>query len=93
MMLAGLVGIAIGFAENWLPERWRGWLPSPVAVGLALVLPASISIVMCFGAVLAAVAAHLVPAQARRFTVTVAAGLVAGESIAGVAAALLSMTG
>ena len=93
MMLAGLVGIAIGLAENWLPERWRNWLPSPVAVGLAFVIPASISIVMCLGAVLAAVAARLAPALARRFTVTVAAGLVAGESIAGVAAALLSMAG
>jgi uncharacterized oligopeptide transporter (OPT) family protein len=93
MIVAGLCGVAIGVAELRLPERWRARLPSPVAVGLAFVIPASISIVMCAGALLAALAARLAPDYARRFTVTVAAGLVAGESIAGVAAALLAMAG
>ncbi|MCB1905782.1 MAG: OPT/YSL family transporter [Rhodocyclaceae bacterium] len=93
MLLAGAIGITIGLAEASAPEAWRRWLPSPVAVGLAFVIPASISIVMFVGAALAALAARLAPDPARRFTVTVAAGLVAGESIAGVVAALMSMAG
>ena len=93
MLLAGAIGITIGLAEASAPEAWRRWLPSPVAVGLAFVIPASISIVMFVGAALAALAARLAPDPARRFTVTVAAGLVAGESIAGVVAALMSMVG
>ena len=93
MWLTAAIGIGIGVAEVRAPAAWRRWLPSPVAVGLAFVIPASISIVMFLGAALAALAARVVPGTARRFTITVAAGLVAGESIAGVVAALLSMAG
>ncbi len=93
MAIAAGLGVAIGLAETLLPERLRRWLPSPVAVGLAFVIPASISIVMSVGAALAWIAGRVFPLAAERFTVTLAAGLVAGESIAGVIAALLSMAG
>lgn len=91
MLVAGIIGAVMGIAEARLGERRRALLPSPVAVGLAFVIPASISIMMCLGALLAALAARLAPDLARRFTVTTAAGLVAGESIAGVGAAFLAM--
>ena len=93
MLLAGTAGIVVGLAEVLGGERLRRLLPSPVAVGLAFVIPASISIIMCVGALLAALAARLWPDPARRYTICVAAGLVAGESIAGVVAALASMVG
>ncbi|MCB1889865.1 MAG: OPT/YSL family transporter [Rhodocyclaceae bacterium] len=92
MMLTAPIGIALGLAEALARPAIQRWLPSGVAVGLAFVIPASISIVMCAGALLASLAARLRPDAARRHTVTVAAGLVAGESIAGVVAALAAMT-
>lgn len=91
MIVAGVAGTALGIAEVRIGEAERRWLPSPVALGLAFVIPASISLVMFVGAALAALAARRIPEVARRFSVTIAAGLVAGESIAGVAAAFWAM--
>ncbi len=91
MVLTAPMGIALGIAETEGQPCVRRWLPSGVAVGLAFVIPASIAIVMAAGAILATVAASIWPDAARRHTVTVAAGLVAGEGIAGVLAALVAM--
>jgi uncharacterized oligopeptide transporter (OPT) family protein len=91
-MLAGaLAGAAIALAELLLPEPLRHRLPSPVAVGLAFVIPASVSLMMCLGALLVALLSAWRPALARRYAIAAAAGLIAGESLMGVAAALAAM--
>jgi uncharacterized oligopeptide transporter (OPT) family protein len=86
MLCGALAGVALGVLE----VRWRH-APSAVALGLAFVIPASI----CFTLALGAVAAWLIerrwPAFAARFTVAAAAGLVAGESLVGVAASFAGM--
>ncbi|MBT0961161.1 OPT/YSL family transporter [Denitromonas iodatirespirans] len=91
MLYGALAGMAIGTAEHVLPEGLRRWLPSPVALGLAFVIPASVSIMMCLGALLVALLGWLRPSLAARFAIAASAGLIAGESLVGVAAALLSM--
>jgi uncharacterized oligopeptide transporter (OPT) family protein len=68
-------------------------LPSATALGLAFVIPASISLMMFLGAIAAWVFAARWKNLAARFSIAAAAGLVAGESIVGVAAALWSMAG
>lgn len=91
MLAGGAVGVALG-ALDAAPRPPR-WLPSGVALGLAFVIPASISLMMFAGAALAwALFARNAP-LAGRFTITAAAGLIAGESIVGVAASFWDMAG
>lgn len=91
-MLAGAtVGLLLGLLEALLPDTWLRRLPSSAALGLAFVIPASVSLLMSLGALLAWLLARRAPGLAERFVVVAAAGLVAGESMAGVGAALLQL--
>jgi putative OPT family oligopeptide transporter len=97
-ILAGaLAGTALGILETVLPPRHAHWLPAPAALGLAFMLPASVSLMMAAGAALAWLVARCAPKLSDKYALTVAAGLVAGESMMGVAAAqwrlLLEMRG
>ncbi len=87
------VGAVIGFAlpliEMALPKAKRKWVPSAMGLGLALVIPAWNSISMFLGAVLAWVWMKRREQQAERYTVAVASGLIAGESLMGVLILLL----
>ncbi|MCQ2043635.1 OPT family oligopeptide transporter [Stutzerimonas kunmingensis] len=88
-MLAGaLAGVLLGMLEGLLSERRLRWLPSSAALGLAFIIPASISLMMTFGAVLAWAFASRWRSLGERFVIVAAAGLVAGESMAGVGASL-----
>lgn len=92
-MLGGAVtGLGLGFLEVSLPTPRVRYLPSAVALGLAFVIPASISLVMAFGALIAWLFAARFPNLAARFVIAVAAGLIAGESIVGVAASFWDMS-
>ena len=86
MALGALAGIALGFAET----RWR-YAPSAVAFGLAFVIPASICFTMALGALAAWLFERRFASLAARFTIAAAAGLVAGESLVGVAASFSGM--
>lgn len=89
-VVAGLgVGLALVLLEHFLPERIRPWLPSPIALGLAFALPASMSLSIFLGAVATALLARARPTLAAETTVPLASGLIAGESLAGVATLFL----
>ncbi len=90
MIIAAVAGLVLSVADHWLPPKLGRFVPSAPALGLAFVIPASISLAMCLGAILAAVAARVAPGWAARFVLAIAAGLVAGESLAGIAAAMMS---
>lgn len=88
-ILAGcLAGLALGLLDVALPARRARFLPSAAALGLAFVLPASVSLVMALGAILTWLAGLRWPRLTRDYAVAVAAGLIAGESITGVGASL-----
>jgi uncharacterized oligopeptide transporter (OPT) family protein len=87
ILLGSTAGIVIGALEMLLPPRQAHWLPAPAALGLAFMLPASVSLVMALGAVLAWLAGRIAPAWSGKYALAIAAGLVAGESMMGVAAA------
>ncbi len=93
MALAGLAGLAIGIAERMLPARLARWLPSAPALGLAFVIPAWNSISLFLGALLACVLARCSRFWSEQRLLAGAAGLVAGESLAGVFAAVVSFLG
>ena len=86
MALGALAGVALGALE----PRWR-YAPSAVAFGLAFVIPASICFTMALGALAAWLMERRFASLAARFTIAAAAGLVAGESLVGVAASLLGI--
>ncbi|MCB1521018.1 MAG: OPT/YSL family transporter [Hyphomicrobiaceae bacterium] len=91
MAVAAVAGVAFAVAERVLPEGYRRLVPSATAIGLAFCIPAWNSISLFLGAL----AAHLVTLAAPRWAehriVVLAAGLVVGESLAGVAAALATI--
>jgi len=89
MLVAAALGIVLGVLDA-RPRPPRG-LPSGVALGLAFVIPASISLTMCLGAVLAWVLLRWNARFANRFALAAAAGLIAGESIVGVGASFWDM--
>ncbi|MDO7895989.1 OPT family oligopeptide transporter [Pseudomonas citrulli] len=93
IFLGGLAGALLGVLDSLLPERQARRLPSTAALGLAFVLPASVSLMMAFGAVLTWLVSCRWPSLTERFAITAAAGLIAGESITGVGASLWAMVG
>ncbi|HEY0839049.1 MAG TPA: OPT family oligopeptide transporter [Vulgatibacter sp.] len=88
MAWAGAAGIVLAVLEKVLPGKARTWVPSPASLGLAFVIPAYNSISMLLGAVAALIAGKVAPGWAAKFAIVLAAGLIAGESITGVALAI-----
>lgn len=86
MAIAVVLGTGLSLLAL-LNERLARWLPSASALGLAFVIPAWNAISLCLGAVIAAVIMRLARRWATRFLLAIAAGLVAGESLAGIATA------
>jgi uncharacterized oligopeptide transporter (OPT) family protein len=86
------IGGGCGIAGAWLQHRYAPrWLPNMPALGLAMVIPASISITMFFGSLVGALLERYRPSVAQRFFVAAASGLIAGESLTGVVRAMLGI--
>lgn len=90
---AGILGICLAGAEHWSPVRLKHFVPSAASLGFALIIPASISISLFLGALLSEGVKRVAPTWQARYMVVVAAGLVAGESLAGVMHALAQLVG
>jgi uncharacterized oligopeptide transporter (OPT) family protein len=87
-------GVGIGSLGAWLQHRLEPrWLPNLPAMGLAMVIPASISITMFFGSLIARGLERYSPTLAQRFVIAAASGLIAGESLTGVVRALIGIAG
>ncbi|GHG98099.1 OPT/YSL family transporter [Comamonas sp. JC664] len=92
-MAAGVavgVGALLTFASRGRVARW---LPLPVALGIGFILPAYYAVTICVGALGLAAARWRWPAAAERNVSTLAAGAIAGESLAGVLFAALMALG
>jgi uncharacterized oligopeptide transporter (OPT) family protein len=92
--LAGGVGLAVG-AVLALGGRTRvaRFLPSPAAMGLAMLIPGFAAVSIFIGAMALMIARRLRPDLTESAVLTEAAGGKAGESIAGVVAAALTAIG
>jgi uncharacterized oligopeptide transporter (OPT) family protein len=93
IFIGGFAGLLLGILDSLLPAHRARYLPSTAALGLAFVLPASVSLMMALGAVLTWLVSCRWPSVTERFAITAAAGLIAGESITGVGASLWEMLG
>jgi uncharacterized oligopeptide transporter (OPT) family protein len=88
ILIAVAVGIGFSLAESLAPPALQRLVPSASAIGLGFVIPAYNSLSLLIGSAVAAILAWLFPDWAKRRLIVLAAGLIVGESLAGVADAL-----
>lgn len=93
LVFGSLVGILIPTLERLLPGRFRPFLPSAMGLGLAFVIPFYNTLSMFVGALLAWILFKKNKEVADRYTIPVASGLIAGESLMGVLIAILGASG
>jgi len=93
LVVGGALGIALPLLERALPPRARAFVPAPTGLGLAFTLNGFNSVSMFLGALLVLVLARTAPKVHEEYTVPVASGLIAGESLMGVLVALLVVAG
>lgn len=92
MLVGAVIGLALPLLELALPKH-KKYMPSAMGLGLALVIPGYNSVSMFIGAVIAAVWMKANERDAEAYTIPIASGLIAGESLLGVAVALLAASG
>jgi uncharacterized oligopeptide transporter (OPT) family protein len=91
---AGAIGVGLGVALCLLGRtRIARFLPSPMAVGIAALTPASLSVAAFVGVLGLVLLRRLRPSITDSAVASFAAGGVAGESIMGVIIAMLLATG
>ena len=93
MMWAGGLGIVLAVIEKILPKKLATWVPSATGIGIAFCIPAWIGISAALGGVIAWVLSKKVQSWSKKFLIVLAAGLIAGESLAGAFLAVLETIG
>ena len=92
LIIGALLGILIPTLERLLP-KYHKFIPSAMGLGLAFVIPFFNSLSMFIGAAITTLLEVKTPELADKYVVTVASGFIAGESLLGVAIALLAAAG
>ena len=90
LVIGGIAGIVIVLLERWLPEKAHPFIPSPMGLGLAFVIPFWNILSMFTGALAAWIISKGAGAYADQYTIPVASGVIAGESLMGVFTAFSS---
>jgi OPT family oligopeptide transporter len=88
MAVAAVLGVLLAIAERASSQRTRRFIPSPSALGIAVVIPAWYSVSVFLGGLGAVVLARFASRWSSRFLIVLASGVVAGESLAGVSIAV-----
>jgi uncharacterized oligopeptide transporter (OPT) family protein len=92
MIVAFVVGVAIVIIDRVFPKA-RPYTPSPAALGIALTIPAYTSFSMFLGAFIVWILERKAPKWNNTYTIPIASGCIAGESIMGVILAALMAFG
>jgi uncharacterized oligopeptide transporter (OPT) family protein len=91
---AGAIGFAVGIILSALGRtRWGRFVPSPAAMGMAVIEPFSLSMTVFLGGLLLVIIKRVRPSMPEAELMSVAAGGIAGESVMGVIVAALLATG
>lgn len=90
---AVLAGMLLAVLEVLLPKKVAHWVPSASSIGFAFIIPPFISLAIFLGAMVRVLAEYWKPLWSRKYLIIIAAGLVAGESLAGVLDALSQFLG
>lgn len=91
IVIGGVLGVGLALYDSLSASHWKQYLPSASAFGFGFVIPAWTAISLFIGAIAAAVVTRYYPQWAERRIVVVAAGLIVGESLAGVIGAAISI--
>jgi uncharacterized oligopeptide transporter (OPT) family protein len=84
VVVGGAIGIVLAVLEELAPRKYRAFLPSPTGLGIAGIIPAFNSISMFLGAFGVWILKRRRPQVNDQYAVSVASGLIAGESLMGV---------
>lgn len=90
LLVGSLVGILLPLLEKWFPKQ-KKWIPAPTGLGIAFTINGFNSIMMFLGALLVLWLSKRKAAVHDEYTVPVASGIIAGESLMGVLIALLTV--
>ncbi|MEK6701791.1 MAG: OPT family oligopeptide transporter [Planctomycetota bacterium] len=90
ILIGAFVGIVLPLIERFTPTKYKKFTPSASAVGLAWVLPFSNCLSWLIGAIIASVWAALGKKSADKFTIPVASGIIAGESLMAAVLAIMA---
>jgi OPT family oligopeptide transporter len=93
LAFGSLGGIILVMVERFVSTKGRKFIPSAMGLGLAFVIPFWNILSMFAGALAAWFLMKLSRKTADRYTIPVASGLIAGESLMGVFIAVLGATG
>ncbi len=93
LAIGGLVGILTPILERLLPAKVRQFIPSAMGLGLAFVIPFWNTLSIFMGALIAWAIGKKAKEVSRKYTIPVASGMIAGESLMGVLMALLATLG
>lgn len=92
--LVGLaIGIVVGIILTLLAERWAEFVPSPSAIGIGMLLPASVLMTFVLGGVAQFVWSRVSKKSQEDFRIPLASGLIAGEALLAVVQAILAAAG
>lgn len=90
------IGLAVGFfftlLEHFFP-KYKAYIPSPIGLGLAMVIPFFNSLSMFIGAVIATILYKKYPAIGEKYVIPVCSGIIAGESLLGIFIAIMQSAG
>jgi len=92
MLVGGIVGIIIPLLELAFPKK-RKYIPSAMGIGLAMVIPFWNALSMFLGGLIALILEKKAKATAEKYIIPVSSGIIAGESLMGVAIALSDARG
>ena len=93
LTMGAIVGILLTIVVELAPKRISMWIPSPVSMGLAFTVQGYTILSFVIGATIITLGQRFAPTWTERFGIVLCAGVVAGESIAGVADAFWKMFG
>jgi uncharacterized oligopeptide transporter (OPT) family protein len=91
MGVAALLGIALTLLPRFLPENRRHLVPSPMAMGIGGVVPASNCVSMFIGGLAAWLWSRRNQERATRYIIPAASGLIAGEALMAVVIILFAV--
>ncbi|HET9328762.1 MAG TPA: OPT family oligopeptide transporter [Candidatus Eisenbacteria bacterium] len=88
LLIGSLVGILLPLLEMWFPKQ-KKFIPAATGLGIAFTINGFNAIMMFLGSIAAVWLSKAKPAVHEEYTVPVASGIIAGESLMGVLIALL----
>jgi uncharacterized oligopeptide transporter (OPT) family protein len=88
-----IIGIAVGIGLTLLAQRYGENVPSPAAIGIGMLITAAVLITFITGGIAQLIWSKISPRTEKAYRIPLASGLIAGEAIMAVVAAILAAVG